>query len=376
MEFLQNERNETSSQGTESNNNNNYMNNVYEDYDEEDEDDNNMMDEIPEQTDEEVKKMLLNRLRRMQSNGEKLPKKCSMKMSREEIEDIYGSVQYNRRARTSIKFYKQVYYFLTWGVEKAALKFGKGYIRLKDWSDGVAANMDSYDSIFEEIYEEHPDALGNLDPLIKLAVMTIASAFVYHANAPQNVPDNDDELINLLIDKIESKPSLMNKLSMKFENRQNHNYQQQFEQNYQQNNYQPVQISPFSPPEYHPPAQPYISPKRNPTPQKKPPTPVPSYDPRGENDITETISKSPVQSITVTPILRPPSASDLPIPTFDQQPDEGLKISLPSSSWNIDEATSSSTKPKRTRRTRKTTTNLNNDETSSNNNDNNGIVVF
>lgn len=181
----------------------------------EDEED-SFIDEPPRQSDEEVKKELLRRLYHMQKSGETIPKRVNMDMSREEIERIYGDVQHERKARTSIKFYKQIYYFMTWSIEKAAIKFGKGKIRLADWSDSVAANLDSYDSIFEDIYYEHEDFLGNCDPILKLGIMTITSAFVYHCNAPEMEQD-DDILVQSLIDRIEQNPLLLKTLSERFQ---------------------------------------------------------------------------------------------------------------------------------------------------------------
>ena len=190
----------------------------YEDsnYYDENEDEGSFIDEPPRQSDEEIKKELLRRLYHMQKSGEVIPKRVNMNMSKEEIEQIYGDVQHERRARTSIKFYKQIYYFLTWSIENAALKFGKGKIRLSEWSDSVAANMDTYDSIFEDIYYEHEDILGSMDPILKLGIVTITSAFVYHCNAPEMEQD-DDVLVQSLLDRIEQNPLLLKTLSERFQ---------------------------------------------------------------------------------------------------------------------------------------------------------------
>lgn len=184
-------------------------NNISERYGYEEEEDGEI-DAPPQQTDDEVKKELMRRMYFMQLKGEKV-KRMTMTNTREEIETAYGDIMHARRARTSIKFYKQVYYFLTWGIEKAATTIGKGKIRLKDWNEAVSANIDSYDPIFEEIYFTHEDVLGSFDPVLKLAILTIASAAVYHANAPAE--QTDDELVDSFLDRVDQDPALMTRLS-------------------------------------------------------------------------------------------------------------------------------------------------------------------
>lgn len=179
---------------------------------------NEYMMEPPEpQNEEEQKKELLRRLYyQQQYNGEKLSKRLTMNNSLDEIQQVYGNLMHAKKARTSIKFYKQIYYFLIWGIEKTSQTLGKGKIRLNGWKDSMEANLDSYDPIFEEIYYQHEDVLGSMDPLIKLAIMTVASAFVYHINAPEE--QTDETLIDTLLDKLEQNPVLMDKFAMRFKN--------------------------------------------------------------------------------------------------------------------------------------------------------------
>jgi hypothetical protein len=172
-----------------------------------------MMEMPPEQNDEEVKKELLKRLYYMQSKGEKIPKKVSMVNSRDQIEEVYGNVMHARSMKSSVKMYKQLHFLIVGGIEKAALWLGKGKIRMKDWSDAVAANLDQYDPIYEEIFYEHGDLLQEMSPVVKLGILTIISGVVYHFNAPEE--DTEDEMVDRLLEKIENNPVLMNRLAQR-----------------------------------------------------------------------------------------------------------------------------------------------------------------
>lgn len=268
-------------------------------------DDDEIEDEyvLPQQTEEEKKKELLRRLYYMQQNGEKIPKRCTLNTAIDDIEMTYGNVMHARKARTSMKFYKQIYYFLTWGIEKAATTFGKGKIRLKEWSEGVAANMDSYDPIFEEIYYTHEDILGGMDPLLKLAILTIASAAVYHINAPEE--QTDEEAVTSLLDRMETNPHLMNMFVNKFK-----------EHIYAAPNYQEQ-----APPEL----QPYVvappAPTRVFTPVSRPTTPVTPV---------ATAASYPIRKPTPVAVPTAPEPLNLPMPVFDDEPDP-LSSILPSS---------------------------------------------
>lgn len=178
-----------------------------------DDDEDEMMEMPPEQDDEEVKKELLKRLYYLQSKGEKIPKKMNMNNSREQVEEVYGNVMHARSMKSSVKMYKQLHFLLVGGIEKAALYLGKGKIRIKDWSDAVAANLDQYDPIYEEIFYEHGDLLQEMSPVVKLGILTIISGVVYHLNAPEE--DTEDEMIDRLLEKIENNPVLMNRLAQR-----------------------------------------------------------------------------------------------------------------------------------------------------------------
>jgi hypothetical protein len=174
-----------------------------------DDDDDDMM-MPPTQSEDEIKKELLRRMYYWQQSGQKIPKKLNMSHSLEEVEMIYGNVQHARRAKSSINMYKKMYYLLINGVEMAALKFGNGKVRLKGWKESIEAGMDQYDPIFEEIYYTHADVFGEMDPIMKLAIMTIASAAVFHMHAPEEI--SEDEKIATLIDNLETNPQLLNQL--------------------------------------------------------------------------------------------------------------------------------------------------------------------
>lgn len=176
-------------------------------------DNTNFRFEKPVQSRDEQTREMLKRLHYFQSKGEKI-RKFNPK-SYDEVLEVLDEVQHRRKANSTIKFYKQMYYLMICGIEKGATWIGKGKIRLQDWSESVAANLDSMDDTFEDLYYEYDD-LFEVSPIVKLAIMTIMSAWIYHQNAPP--PDEtEDEIINRLFDRIEANPLLMDQLMQRFQ---------------------------------------------------------------------------------------------------------------------------------------------------------------
>lgn len=171
------------------------------------------MIEPPMQNETERKKELLHRLYRMQKNGDKLPRKVTMANRLDEIEDVFEGAMHDKKMDSSVKMYKQLHFMLCNGIEKGAMFIGKGRIRLDEWADAVAANIDQYDALYDEIYYEHGDILGDMSPLLKLAILTVMSAAVYHFNAPEE--ENEDEIVDKLLSRIENNPDLLNRFTQR-----------------------------------------------------------------------------------------------------------------------------------------------------------------
>jgi len=98
----------------------------------------------------------------------------------DEMEDEYD-IQKERRNKTNqVKFYKQVLLNIVCGVEFLNDKYDPFEFKLKDWSKQVAADMNDYTEVLEEIYEKYKDKGGKMAPEIRLLFMIIMSGITYH----------------------------------------------------------------------------------------------------------------------------------------------------------------------------------------------------
>ena len=79
-------------------------------------------------------------------------------------------------------------------------------LKLKGWSESVELNKDSYQTVFEELYEKYKMSGRKLEPELKLLFMVSASAASFHASKKmaESMPGLDSVLQN--------NPDLMAKL--------------------------------------------------------------------------------------------------------------------------------------------------------------------
>lgn len=94
---------------------------------------------------------------------------------------IEYDLQKSRRHKTNqVKFYKNVLLNIVCGVEFLNDRYNPFEFKLKDWSKTVAADMDNYTEVLEEIYEKYKDRGGNMAPEVKLLFMIIMSGVTFH----------------------------------------------------------------------------------------------------------------------------------------------------------------------------------------------------
>ncbi len=134
----------------------------------------------PEEESHEKQKYLT-KLRRLESGGLK-GNRVTMSNSLEEIKAEHDRLTDDRNLEASIRFQRNALMTFVSGVEMVNDKFGHKLPmkpKLKGWSESVNANMEDFDSIFEELYDLYKDK-ANVHPLLRLVGTLGVSATMYH----------------------------------------------------------------------------------------------------------------------------------------------------------------------------------------------------
>lgn len=97
-----------------------------------------------------------------------------------EMEAEYAMHRDQRNRKNQVRFYKQVLLGIVCGAEFLNEKYDPFSFKLKDWSKQIAADMDDYTEVLEEIYEKYKDKGGKFAPEIRLLFMIILSGVTFH----------------------------------------------------------------------------------------------------------------------------------------------------------------------------------------------------
>ena len=159
---------------------------------------------------EEIQKRkfdLLCKFERLRDKGVKLPKTFSMSSSYEEMNQEYERLVYHRKMENSVKMQRRMLVSFSSMAEFINNKTGNPFdINLDGWSEHMNEEINSYDEVFEDLYEKHKDTV-NMAPELKLVFMVASSAFWFHIsnNMAKSVMPNVD------MNKIfKQNPDLMN----------------------------------------------------------------------------------------------------------------------------------------------------------------------
>ena len=159
---------------------------------------------------EEIQKRkfdLLCKFERLRDKGVKLPKTFSMSSSYEEMNQEYERLVYHRKMENSVKMQRRMLVSFASMAEFVNNKTGNPFdVNLDGWSEHMNEEINSYDEIFESLYDKHKDTI-DMAPELKLVFMVASSAFWYHIsnNMAKSVMPNMD------MNKIfKQNPDLMN----------------------------------------------------------------------------------------------------------------------------------------------------------------------
>ena len=159
---------------------------------------------------EEIQKRkfeLLCKFERLRDKGIKLPKTFSMSSNYEEMNHEYERLLHHRKMDNSVKMQRRMLVSFASMAEFVNNKTGNPFdVNLDGWSEHVNEEINSYDEVFEDLYEKYKES-ANMAPELKLVFMVASSAFWFHIsnNMSKSVMGNMN-----MGDMFKSNPDLMN----------------------------------------------------------------------------------------------------------------------------------------------------------------------
>jgi hypothetical protein len=159
---------------------------------------------------EEIQKRkfdLLCKFERLRDKGIKLPKTFSMSSSYEEMNHEYERLLHHRKMDNSVKMQRRMLVSFASMAEFVNNKTGNPFdINLDGWSENVNEEINTYDEVFEDLYEKYKES-ANMAPELKLVFMVASSAFWFHIsnNMSKSVMGNMN-----IGNMFKSNPDLMN----------------------------------------------------------------------------------------------------------------------------------------------------------------------
>ena len=159
---------------------------------------------------EEIQKRkfdLLCKFERLRDKGIKLPKTFSMSSSYEEMNHEYERLLHHRKMDNSVKMQRRMLVSFASMAEFVNNKTGNPFdVNLDGWSENVNEEINTYDEVFEDLYEKYKES-ANMAPELKLVFMVASSAFWFHIsnNMSKSVMGNMN-----MGDMFKNNPDLMN----------------------------------------------------------------------------------------------------------------------------------------------------------------------
>ena len=128
---------------------------------------------------------LLRRLSEIKAKGYALTKEYDFNSTIEEMEYEYGLLKSFADKRNGVKIYKNILLNGISLVEFFNDKYDPFDFKLKGWSEHMAVEVDSYEDIFEELYEKYKGSGTGMPPEVKLVLLILASGGAFHFSRTQ-----------------------------------------------------------------------------------------------------------------------------------------------------------------------------------------------
>jgi len=128
---------------------------------------------------QQQKAYYLSQLKRLEKQGYLSVKRYGVEHPLEDIKGEVLRIRKERELEDGIKYCKQGLMFFVSTIEMANERFDPFGAKLSGWSNVVMAEQDSYDGVFEELYEKYHTKI-QMAPEIKLLSMIAGSAMMFH----------------------------------------------------------------------------------------------------------------------------------------------------------------------------------------------------
>jgi len=128
---------------------------------------------------QQQKAYYLSQLKRLEKQGYLSAKRYGVEHNLEDIKGEVLRIRKERELEDGIKYCKQGLMFFVSTIEMANERFDPFGAKLSGWSNVVMAEQDSYDGVFEELYEKYHTKI-QMAPEIKLISMIAGSAMMFH----------------------------------------------------------------------------------------------------------------------------------------------------------------------------------------------------
>ena len=135
----------------------------------------------PEKTYEEIqheKSFYLSKLSRLEKRGFQSSRRLGMEHNLEDIKGEVYRIEKDIAMDTGIDYCRQGLMFCVSTIEMVNGTYNLPG-KLNGWSQSVMGNIESYDQIFEELYDQYYSKI-KIAPEIKLISMVAGSAFMFH----------------------------------------------------------------------------------------------------------------------------------------------------------------------------------------------------
>ncbi len=139
------------------------------------------MQKVVSEEERKKKRDLLTKLNRLSERGYEVSKHFSLDNSLEEMEEEYERLCDAKRFTSSLEWQRGALVTLVNGLEMMNEKYDPFDVKLKGWSESVSENIESYDDIFEELYDKYKGR-GGMPPEVRLAFKLATSGFMIHAS--------------------------------------------------------------------------------------------------------------------------------------------------------------------------------------------------
>lgn len=130
---------------------------------------------------------------RLRKKGVNVYRNFTMADDYTDIKNEYIRIKKMLDSDNSIQFSRKMLMLCVSGLEFLNGRYDPFKLKLNGWSETVLEDIDSYDDVFDELYEKYAD-VGDMAPEIKLLLMIGGSAFMYNLtqnmSSQQQVPGN------------------------------------------------------------------------------------------------------------------------------------------------------------------------------------------